>query len=104
MDLILHTLIPAHPITGKLLQVESGRHTAVALIIQAAKYRYLGNKIVTTREGNNMRRKLTALMALLMLAGAGMIAPTATAQEYEGSYVTRFLATAQSRNSLPLWE
>ena len=36
-----------------------------------------------------MRRKLTALMALLMLAGAGMIAPTATAQEYEGSYVTQ---------------
>lgn len=36
-----------------------------------------------------MRRKLTALMALLMLAGAGMIAPTATAQEYEGSYVTK---------------
>ncbi|ERH15431.1 hypothetical protein HMPREF1978_01169 [Actinomyces graevenitzii F0530] len=28
-------------------------------------------------------------MALLMLAGAGMIAPTATAQEYEGSYVTQ---------------
>ncbi|WP_155881506.1 hypothetical protein [Actinomyces graevenitzii] len=36
-----------------------------------------------------MRRRLTALMALLMLAGAGMIAPTATAQEYEGSYVTQ---------------
>ena len=36
-----------------------------------------------------MRRKLTALMALLMLAGADMIAPTATAQEYEGSYVTQ---------------
>ena len=36
-----------------------------------------------------MRRKLTALMALLMLAGAGMITPTATAQEYEGSYVTQ---------------
>lgn len=36
-----------------------------------------------------MRRKLTALMALLILAGAGMIAPTATAQEYEGSYVTK---------------
>ena len=77
-----------HPYPSSL-QVESGRHTAVALIIQAAKYRYLDNKIVTTREGNNMRRKLTALMALLMLAGAGMIAPTATAQEYEGSYVTQ---------------
>ena len=36
-----------------------------------------------------MRRKLTALMALLMLAGAGMIAPTASAEEYEGSYVTK---------------
>lgn len=36
-----------------------------------------------------MRRRLTALMVLLMLAGTGMIAPTAAAQEYEGSYVTQ---------------
>lgn len=36
-----------------------------------------------------MRRRLTALMALLMLVGTGAIAPTASAEEYEGSYVTQ---------------
>ena len=34
-----------------------------------------------------MRRKLTALMALLTLAVAGAIAPTAAAEELEAEYI-----------------